>query len=307
MKVNKTAVVTVVVVTYNSSKYVEETLRSICEQTYEAISLIVSDDCSKDDTIKICEDWIGLNGNRFVDAKIVKTPRNVGICANYNYALKFVSTEWVKFIAGDDILQPNCIEIFAKYASETSYKIFCSALIPFYEKDGVLIKKDKRNIGFECYNTPDSRLQLQNMLSKVYYVFEGPTLFVNVEILKELGCFNERYPMLEDFPIGLKFAYNGYAIGFIDEPLILYREYEASVSHSNPTFDAMINIAKRDFQMKLAWEDRDVLKWWHLYIFNTYDLNRIRKKSNLSRFLSKCLMITDVYMIMNKIRKFINR
>lgn len=59
--------------------------------------------------------------------------------------------------------------------------------------------------------------------------------------------------------------------------------------------------------MKLAWEDRDVLKWWHLYIFNTYDLNRIRKKSNLSRFLSKCLMITDVYMIMNKIRKFINR
>ena len=45
--------VTVAVITYNSSKFIRETLDSIKAQTYDEIKLIVADDCSTDNTLKI--------------------------------------------------------------------------------------------------------------------------------------------------------------------------------------------------------------------------------------------------------------
>ena len=63
--------VSVNVVTYNSSKTVLETLESIKSQTYERLELIVTDDHSKDDTVQVCQKWIAENQNRFVRAKLV--------------------------------------------------------------------------------------------------------------------------------------------------------------------------------------------------------------------------------------------
>lgn len=51
-------IVSVCIITYNSSKYIEETLESVRRQTYPAIELIISDDASSDDTVYICEQWI---------------------------------------------------------------------------------------------------------------------------------------------------------------------------------------------------------------------------------------------------------
>ena len=49
--------VSVVVVVYNSSETVVETLDTILKQTYRNIELIVADDCSTDDTVKIVKSW----------------------------------------------------------------------------------------------------------------------------------------------------------------------------------------------------------------------------------------------------------
>ena len=58
--------VSIIVVTYNSSLYVRETLESAKRQSYRNLELIVTDDASKDDTVKICREWIENNKNRFV-------------------------------------------------------------------------------------------------------------------------------------------------------------------------------------------------------------------------------------------------
>ena len=62
-------VVTVSVSTYNSSKYVVETLESIKAQTWKNIILQISDDCSTDNTIELCRNWIEQNKERFVETK----------------------------------------------------------------------------------------------------------------------------------------------------------------------------------------------------------------------------------------------
>lgn len=50
--------VSIVVITYNSSEYVLETLESAKAQTYTNIELIVSDDCSTDETVSICKNGL---------------------------------------------------------------------------------------------------------------------------------------------------------------------------------------------------------------------------------------------------------
>ena len=60
MEMNNQPLVSVPVITYNSAKFVLETLESIKAQTYQNIELVISDDCSTDNTVQICRDWVDL-------------------------------------------------------------------------------------------------------------------------------------------------------------------------------------------------------------------------------------------------------
>ena len=108
-------IVTIGVLTYNSSKYIIETLESIKAQTYPNLILQISDDCSTDNTIELCEKWIKENKDRFVKNKIIVPEHNTGVSGNANRNWDACETEWFKEIAGDDLLIPNCIEEFMNY------------------------------------------------------------------------------------------------------------------------------------------------------------------------------------------------
>ena len=76
--------VSIIVVTYNSSKYILETLESAKDQTYKNIELIVTDDSSKDNTVELCKEWMQKNSARFVRTEVITVPQNSGIAANCN-------------------------------------------------------------------------------------------------------------------------------------------------------------------------------------------------------------------------------
>ena len=80
--------VSIVVITYNSSKYVLETLESAKAQTYQNIELIITDDCSTDNTVAVCKEWLEKNEDRFVKAELVTSPCNTGVPANLNRGVK---------------------------------------------------------------------------------------------------------------------------------------------------------------------------------------------------------------------------
>ena len=75
----KLPIVTVIVYSYNSSQYIFETLESIRNQTYPSLMLIISDDCSTDNTVEICKKWIDKNESRFIKTKLLTYEKNTGI------------------------------------------------------------------------------------------------------------------------------------------------------------------------------------------------------------------------------------
>jgi glycosyltransferase involved in cell wall biosynthesis len=105
----------ILLITYNQEKLVEESFRSLLAQTYQSIEIIVADDFSKDKTRLIINEIAkSYSGN----IKIIfhNAQFNQGVCENINQALKLCQGEMIFIAAGDDISLPNrCEKVMSKW------------------------------------------------------------------------------------------------------------------------------------------------------------------------------------------------
>jgi alpha-1,3-rhamnosyltransferase len=227
-ELNKPAepLVSIIVITYNSSKYVLETLESAKAQTYRNIELIVSDDWSTDDTVEICHNWIDKNKSRFKRTELITFDKNSGISANCNRGVKDAQGEWVKLIAGDDLLLPNCISDNIDYVSTNSdIKIVFS---------DVLVKINSKLVSWSHQKYDPNITAKHQFLKLLKYgnYFPSATLFINLSTIASAGYFDERFPMMEDYPLFIKLAKNRIKLYHFSITTVIYRLHEHSISTS---------------------------------------------------------------------------
>ena len=123
--------VSVGIASYNNGKYIVETLDAILGQTYQNIELIIVDDCSKDDSVSVINDWIQHKRERFTEVRFMVNDQNKGICYSCNRLLKNAKGKYFSLNGSDDIMLKNRIE--------ENIKIFESAVDKYY--DVVFFKK----------------------------------------------------------------------------------------------------------------------------------------------------------------------
>lgn len=227
--------VSVGVITYNSSKYVEATLNSVASQTYQNIELIISDDASKDDTVAICQKWVNENGSRFVRCIIITSPINTGVSANANRAIDNSEGDWYKGIAGDDLLLPNCVEDYVHFVENNPQARIVFA--NYYKKiepneDLILNIFDKDVLDF--YEL-DASEQFKILLYRC--IPSAPTSFRSKYILGNYK-YNELYKYMEDIPMWVKLTKAGEKLYFLNKPTIVYRVHE-TISNSNKIFNSI--------------------------------------------------------------------
>lgn len=282
--------ITIVVVTYNSGKYVKETLDSISVQTYKGpIQLIISDDNSQDETLDICVDWLKKNAHLFSGADLLTSENNTGISGNYNRALRIVRGEWVKYIAGDDILCDNCIDTFVKETKKTTDKFIMCMLQPF-DKEGY---KEPR-MRADGILDGDVKHQEQK-LSELSYIIEGPSFFLETDTLNAMHGFDEKYPYVEDWPLAMKYTYNGFHIHLLKEPLVRYREYQSVSKEGSEYYKKFwwcCYASLNDWRMTIAKRDRKYLEWWHARVQRF--LLDIPKSGLINKVKRYLLMISDL-------------
>ena len=214
--------VSVTVITYNSSKTVLETLDSIKAQTYQNIELIVSDDCSTDNTVDLCRKWIEQNKDRFVRAELLTVEKNTGVAGNCNRAGVACQGEWVKGIAGDDILMPNCVQDSLDYVAEHPDTIYLFGKQKAFGASEERCKEIDAVFDYTFFNLTQEQ-QLHRL------VFDGncvpaTTLFYNRMADQKVGIKNdERIPLLEDWPKWINLLRAGVKLHFIDKVLVKYR------------------------------------------------------------------------------------
>lgn len=254
----------VIVVTYNSSEFVKETLDSILNQNYPAFELIITDDCSKDETLNICREWLDKNNQKLNEKSIryvlTKTPKNKGITPNYNHGLKFAQGEWIKYIAGDDILSEDALQLLYRGICENYEKIFLTNRRDFCKE--CLLKEKKYN---RKHFKGGCKRQERNVIKGKIEPW-GPTLFLERDTLLNLGGFDEEYPFVEDYPIIMKYLKNGYRIGLIEEITVYHRVYSESVSKSDNRYGKSITKAIEDYTIPAALKNKMYLHFYTLSV-----------------------------------------
>lgn len=217
--------VTVSVITYNSSKYVLETLESIKAQTYPNLILQIGDDCSTDNTVEICRKWIDENKERFVKTKIIVPEHNTGISGNANRCWDACETEWIKDIAGDDLLMPNCIEDFMAFVKENPDAIIVFSKLECFglDNDSIRIINGYFLQAYKMLEDYSVDEKLDRLLTQGNFL-PAPSVFTNVLKIRELKIrHDERIPMIEDLPKWVNFLRTGNDFFFLNKPLVKYR------------------------------------------------------------------------------------
>lgn len=99
-------VVSVCVPTYNGAAYLAECLDSILAQTFTDFEVLIVDDCSRDDTLAIAEQY----ARRDPRVRVLRNEHNLGLVGNWNRCVEIAQGEWIKFVFQDDLIAPTCLD-----------------------------------------------------------------------------------------------------------------------------------------------------------------------------------------------------
>ena len=94
--------VSIIMPSYNTGKYIKDSINSVLDQTYKKWELIIVDDCSSDDSEKIIKSFLGDKR-----IKYYKNEKNSGAAVSRNKALSLAKGKWIAFLDSDDIWDKN--------------------------------------------------------------------------------------------------------------------------------------------------------------------------------------------------------
>jgi glycosyltransferase involved in cell wall biosynthesis len=259
--------VSIIVITYNSSKFVIETLESAKLQKYQNIELIICDDHSSDTTVAICEKWIGENKDRFAGVALIASEINTGIPANMNRGLKISKGIWIKPIAGDDLLADNCLTELISFADSSLEKVnILSSDIVVFSGNSAGTGEIKKNPFSQYFTGETSAKNQYEKLLRTNIVFAA-TVIIRRDLLIAVNGYDERFKLLEDWPLWIKLTSAGNKIHYLDKPLIFYRRHEDNLSQTynnnylyHPVNKIVINFKEKEIVPRLPMIERIGLK-----------------------------------------------
>ena len=109
--------VSIITPTYNCAKFIEETIRSVQAQTYLNWEMIISDDCSTDNTREIIAPY--LESDKRI--KYICNDKNSGAAITRNNALREAKGRWIAFLDSDDLWSPEKLERQIAFMETNNY------------------------------------------------------------------------------------------------------------------------------------------------------------------------------------------
>ena len=185
---------------YNSAQTIERTIRSVLEQDYEPLEVIVSDDVSSDDTEAVVR-AIGDPRVRFIPHEV-----NAGMANNWNQSIFAARGEFVKLLCADDVLYPGSLAKEAAALQENPG-------VEIAVSDTALIGENDERIGTYRRFPGSGRMngkKLARFALMANNFFGAPcNVMFRRETAERLGGFDTSYGFIPDFEFWVRLAQAG--------------------------------------------------------------------------------------------------
>ena len=224
-KKSRIPLVTICIPTYNSSETIKKTLKSLLNQTYKNLNIIIVDNASKDNTIKI------VNSFKNKKIKIYKFKNFLPAEENWNRCIKFAKGKYTAIYHSDDIYNKN---IVSKQVCFLEKNLDCGAVFTegaLVDINNNLIQKIKAPINKSNDNFNYNNLEVFKILSKDFNFLICPSAMVRTTIYqKDIRKFNYKFfGSSADLDAWLRILKKN-EIGIIKQNLISY-----TISHNQQT------------------------------------------------------------------------
>ncbi len=220
--------VSMIVLSYNHSRFILETLESVRAQTYKNTELIIIDDCSSDDSVSIIERWLQENA---ISCTFIRHQKNQGICKSLNEALAVATGKYISMIGSDDIWLPD------KIARQVE-------IMESQPEDVGVLYSDAFQMDQYGHRLPETFITAHRRLPEMPQgwildtlvednFIHGIATLIRRSCYDKVGWYDENLPW-EDWDMWMRIARH-YRFIFSPTPVATYRVHPESLSHSDPS------------------------------------------------------------------------
>ncbi len=245
--------VSVIIPVYNRAATIQRAVDSVLRQSYKELEIIIVDDCSSDDTVRV------VNSYQDKRIKLICLSRNSGANTARNTGIRAAKGEYIAFQDSDDEWLENKLELQMDYMFRTGKKVcYCSHIL-LTENEKIIIPDDNRPK--EIYEEKIAAiLRKENVVST-------QTLVIHKEVTEKVGMFDEEMKRLQDYEFLIRICQK-YEIAYVKESLVNVYRMEACISNDNAALaDALLKILVRH----IAFVDFESILHWYLFYCEWYD------------------------------------
>ncbi len=316
--------VTVVLPIYNVEKYLDRCINSVINQTFKNLEIILVNDGSTDNCLKICEKYKNID-----DRIIIINQRNKGLSAARNSGIIKATSKYICFIDSDDYIEKDMIEYLYNGMKRYNSQITCCGFTNIYE-NGIKekITRPKKAIVY----TKEEALDI-HLISGYIDVVAWNKLY-DIELFK-----NVKYPeglLYEDMLTTYKLIYNSNKVVLLPESKYYYCKRSSSIGGADfsektlkliEACDEVYNFITQNYKrcknIKIAiiqwyivvfnkmiisnYENNKILRKIKKYIINNFYYILISNKISLKRKFQIFLILFETKLYKNIYKKFIEK
>ncbi len=205
--------ISVIIPVYNAANYIIKLLDCLKKQTYKNLEIVIINDGSKDDSLKLVKEF--ATNNDTLNIKIISI-ENSGVSKARNIGLKQVTGKYITFLDADDYIEYEAYEKIIKKMKEENVEVIRIN----YIKENVNTEILNKGNMFDLANKKIYKTEIKEKV--IPYIFESkveaytPLLFIDSSVIKKINFFNEDIHMMEDLLFYLDLLLNIESIYFYD-------------------------------------------------------------------------------------------
>ena len=214
-----TPLVTIAIPCYNHAVFVQDSIRSVINQTYKNIELIIIDDGSTDQSVNKIKEMLIECEQRFTRFEFRDRP-NKGLCNTLNEALEWAQGDYFCVIASDDQMLPEKTSLQISSFKSDTVGVF----------GGVNIINNTNQI-LSSRVREYSETGFEDILLNKHDLPASSQMF-RTDILRQVGGYNPNVKV-EDWDLLLRMSKLNKKMVYIPQLLINYRKHDSNISSDN--------------------------------------------------------------------------
>lgn len=227
--------ISVIIPNYNGEKIIDGCIQSLLKQEYKDFNIIVVDNNSADDSVKIIEE-------RYPSITLIKNKENLGFAAAVNIGIKASKSDFVALLNNDtEVDEKWLVNLYSVVSKDDKIFSASSKMIRFYERDKIDDAGDQYNLLGWAYKRGDgASIDKFNKDKIIFSTCAGAGLYRR-KIFEEIGYFDENFfAYLEDVDVSFRGNIYGYKNIYVNNAIVYHMVSATSGSRHN------------EFKVKLA-------------------------------------------------------